>query len=275
MSLFGSACVTDPAYVIAAAAKAKAILVQGATDVAIQVGIALWQRNASKSINNMQTDLADQQMKLAERVHAHAILFWPEEAELISDVFGEARAEAVYGLGIGWGTIAADALAQARLVWLETSRQECFTPDRCDDARWQRNAAMNEADTRTYGFRQAEARKEILNDRRYARQLAALGLGRGLANTLVSYQGVSQYSGLSASGILEGGINSALRVFGFERYRNTEGDGWASQSSVISDATAPGTVDLKKTSPGEKDQLPPVEQLSSKGNQILKGFRDA
>jgi hypothetical protein len=233
--------VTDVGYVAAASAQASGIVARGAADIAIQIGVALYERNSSRSISNMQTDLADRQMLLAERVQAHAILFWPEEAELVSDVFAETRATAVYALGTGWGEIAESTLAQARLVWLETSRQECFVPDRCDDARWQRNATMNQVDVTSYGFRQSEARMEILNDRRYARQLTVLGLGRGLANTLTSYQSVSQYSGLSAGDMLDAGISKALLAFNYHRYDPRTEDGWAAQSS-LREVYAPGTV---------------------------------
>jgi hypothetical protein len=233
--------VSDLGYTGAALAQATGVIVRGTAEVALQIGVALWQRNSSRSISNMQTDLADQQMRLAERVQAHAVLFWPEEAELVSDVFGEARATAVYALGTGWGEIAENTLAQGRIAWLETSQQECFVPDRCDDARWQRNATMNEVDVTSYGFRQAEARMEILNDRRYARQLSVLGLGRGLARTLTSYQSVSQYSGLSAGGMLEAGINSALSAYNYYRYDPRADGGWAAQSS-LRESYAPGTV---------------------------------
>lgn len=269
-------CVTDIGYVAAAGAQAVGIKAKGLADIAIQIGVALWQRNASKSISNMQTDMADQQMRLAERVQAHAVLFWPEEAELVNDVFGEAKATAVYAQGTGWGDIAESTLAQARLVWLETSRQECFTPDRCDDARWQRNAAMNEVDLTSYGFRQAEARMEILNDRRYARQLAVLGLGKGLANTLTSYQSVSQFSGLSASSMLEAGINSALSEFGFNRGYASVNDGWAAQSSVKHDrAYAPMPVSFDK--PALTQAAPTQAEPSWNGMQLpgmLKGGKE-
>lgn len=228
-SVLGNNCISNAAYVSAAGAQGVAIAKQAAADIAIQVGVALWQRNASKSISNMQRQLAEQQMQLAEEVHAHAKLFWPEEAELVADVFGEARTNASYGgLPLVFGTIADAALDQARDAWVATARTLCLAPSRCEDARFQRLSVAGRADLISYGARQEEAREQISNDRRYARQLAVLGLSRGSLRSLISYQEVGQSSGLSASGILTDGINSALTLYGYESRRRGAPSGWGS-----------------------------------------------
>lgn len=220
-------CVTDAAYITAATAQAAAIKTRGATDIAIQVGIALWQRNASQSISNMQTDLANQQVELAEAVQAHAIKFWPAEADLVNDVFSEAKITAPYAaLGLAWGGILTDTMAAARLVWIDDARRNCYNPTRCDDARWQRNTMGAQVDLASFGYRQAEAREQISNDRRYSRQLAVLGLGRGQTNLLVSWQASSQAAGISASSILEGTINSAMTAYGYYTTRTERPMPW-------------------------------------------------
>lgn len=236
-------CITDSAYISAANRQAAAIRTQAATDVAIQTAVALWQRNASQSISNMQTNLANQQVVLAEQVHAHAVLFWPEETELVNDVFSETRITAPYtALGSAWGGIAADTMQQARQVWIDTQRANCMSPSRCDDARWQRHAGAARVDLASYGYRQAEAREQITNDRRYARQLAVLGLGRGRTSTLISYQSVSQFSGLSAGSMLEAGINSALTVYGYESEMRRQPTGWAAGIQQTWQARMPAPV---------------------------------
>jgi hypothetical protein len=289
----GTNCVTDSAYVQAAEKQAKAIAAQAAADIAIQVGIALWQRNSSQSISNMQTNLANQQVELAERVHAHAVLFWPEEAELVNDIFGEARTTPVYDLGTGWGEIANQTLADARLVWLDTSRAECFAPDRCDDARWQRNAALNEVDMTSYGYRQAEARSEILNDRRYARQLAALGMSRGSLKSLLSYQDVGQTSGLYAATALTEGVNNVLDAYGYYAERSLSApEPWAAgaRSSIGTTARMGGTVQTVQTAQsrrseattfgipdsaaGTVSQLPPVAPVQRRARPGKAGESD-
>lgn len=292
MALCGTNCVTDSAYVQAAQKQAGAIAAQAAADIAIQIGIALWQRNSSKSISNMQTDLANQQVELAERVQAHAALFWPEEAELVNDIFGEARTTPVYDLGMGWGELANETLANARLVWLETSRAECFVPDRCDDARWQRNAALSEVDLTSYGYRQAEARSEILNDRRYARQLAALGLSRGSLKSLLSYQDVGQTSGLYAANALSESVNNTLNAYGYYAERNLDTpEPWAAgaRSSIGTSARMGGTVQTVQSAQsrsgaatfgipdaagGAVTQLPPVAPVQRRARPGKLGESD-
>jgi hypothetical protein len=227
MASCGGNCVSNDGYIDAARKQAAAIKTQAVTDIAIQTAIALWQRNSSKSVSNMQTQLANQQVELAEKVLAHAQIFWVEEAELIADIFAQALIDAPYAaLGGAWGNLATDALSQARQVWLDTSRRWCFAPSRCEDTRWQRNLRMIEVDLTSYGHRQAEARQQILNDRRYARQVEALGMGRGKVPTLTSYQSISSYSGLSASDTLEAGINSSLTAFGYYRPLTSQPVGW-------------------------------------------------
>lgn len=251
-------CVTDAAYITAATAQAAAIKTRGATDIAIQVGIALWQRNASQSISNMQTDLANQQVELAEAVQAHAIKFWPAEADLVNDVFSEAKITAPYAaLGLAWGGTLIDTMAQARLVWIDDARRNCYSPTRCDDARWQRNTMSAQVDLASYGYRQAEAREQIGNDRRYARQLAVLGLGRGGANTLVSWQSVSQAAGLSASSILEGTVNSAMTTYGYYSTRTERPLPWgAAIRDSWSSARMPSTVGVTTQSGWNGQPLP-------------------
>lgn len=241
-------CITDAAYAAAATKQASAIKIKGTAEIAIQVGVALWQRNASQSISNMQTQLADEQVKLAEAVHAHAIKFWPAEAALVTDVFNEVKITAPYAaLGLAWGGLVTDTMAQARLVWIDDARRNCNNPTRCDDARWQRNTAGARVDLASYGYRQAEAREQITNDRRYARQLAVLGLGRGGLGNLLSYQSVSQSSGLGASGILEGTINSAMQAYGYYSARAGRPEPWgASIRDSWSSARMPSTVSVDR-----------------------------
>lgn len=261
MSFFGfgaGACIGDSAYITAAKEQAAAIRRRGTVDTAIQVGVALWQRNASESISNMQNDLANQQMQLAEEIHAHAILFWPEETELVNDVFSEAKVTADYnGLPLVFGTLADETSDQARTVWIDTMRTMCMSPSRCEDARWQRNSIATEVDFVSYGARQEETREQLLNDRRYARQLATIGLGRNMVGTLVSYQSVGAYSGLSAASILEQGIGSALSMYGYERQLRDRAEAWGDdiRDTWTQPARMPGTVN--GTESGYQGAQPP------------------
>jgi hypothetical protein len=67
----------------------------------------------------------------------------------------------------------------------------------------------------SYAARQDEARTQILNDRRYARQYAILGLGKGQLRDLLSYQAIGNSIGTNASEMLISTVNSALTTYGF------------------------------------------------------------
>lgn len=210
------ACISNSAYTQAAARQASAIINQAATNAAIQVALALWQRNSSSSIANMQNEIADANMKMAEAVAAHAAKFWPEEKELVDDVFGEAKVTTQYtGLTSAWAGMLDKSLQEGRGVWIDAMTDMCLRPTRCEDARWQRNAQLNRSDIMSYAARQDEARTEILNERRYERQKSAIELGRGKVPALVSYQNIARVNGMAASGAVDGMISSALYAYGY------------------------------------------------------------
>lgn len=222
------ACITNDEYVAAAQQQADAMVGQATADAAIQVGIALWQRNSSKSIKNMQIEIADRQMKLAEQVQAHAEIYWPKEKELVDDTFGVGKVNTQYvALATEFGSIADVSLAQGRTRWIDTMRSWCMAPSRCEDARWQRNSQVARSDMMSYAARQDESRTQILNDRRFARQYAVLKLGRGALDFLLSYQAIAQISGGYAGQMLTSTVNSALTAFGYYPTRH-EQTGWGS-----------------------------------------------
>lgn len=277
-------CVTNAGYTLAAGKQAAAIKTQATIDSAIQVAVALWQRNASLSISNMQREIANDQVTLAEEVHAHAVLFFPEEAELVNDAFGVAFFVADYvGLIGAWTALVTDAETTGRRLWLETSRQLCMPPNRCSDARWQRNEQALVADIANFAARQAESRAQVLNDVRYARMLAVLGLGRGRTQELVTYQRISQTIGAQAGELLQDSIGSAMRAYGFYRTREQPPTGWA-QGIKQSWSRAPEatlTRGIQMEPPATVTQLPPVPQIAppapaaeptTKLNEMQQGF---
>lgn len=220
------ACITNEDYVEAAKKQASAIKTAAYVDTAIQAAFALWQRNSSLSIANMQNEIAKRNIKLAEAVHAHAKKFWPFEKAIVDDAFAENKATPQYGaLSATWGSIMDDTLRRGRTDWLAEMRQRCLAPTKCEAARWDRVAQQAKADIISFADRQAESRAETLNDLRFARQLAALALGKGILNTVQSYQELSGTIGLNAGRMLEGSINSGLQALGYYTTR-TQFDGW-------------------------------------------------
>lgn len=220
-------CITNFAYTAAASQQGAAIVTQATVETAIQVALALWQRNSSKSINNMQIDLANDQMELAEEIQAHAIIYYPREAALVADAFSETKLTTQYtGLAGDWGGLLNEAMEAGRQTWLEVMDDACLAPSACEDARWQRNGQLAAADMLSYAARQDESRTQILNDRRYARQLAVLGLGRGQLQALQGYQQIAMTAGGSASTMLIETVNSALNAYGYIGARAEPQRGW-------------------------------------------------
>lgn len=221
-------CIGNEEYITAAKNQASAIETSAEMDAAISVALALWQRNSSSSISNMQKEIADRNMRLAEWLQDHASKFWPYEKDLVDDAFAETKHTEQYAaLSTQWGSIMDDTLRRARSDWLEEMRQRCIRPTRCEDARWNRNAQKARADIISFADRQAEARARALNDMRYERQYAALGLGRGHLANVSSYQSIMGTLGGNAAGMLAGTINSGLEALGYYRTRERF-EGWGS-----------------------------------------------
>lgn len=219
-------CITNDAYRQAAEEQASAIRNQAYADTAIFTALALWQRNSSSSITNMQMEIANRQLNIAEAVAAHAQSFWPYEINLLDDAFGETKAEPQHaGLSASWAAIIDDTLRRGRTDWLAEMRGRCLSPSRCEAARWDRVAQNNRADIISHADRQAEVRAEALNDRRYARQLATLALGRGQLMNVASYQQIAGVNGAQAQATLVGLIDGARTSLGYALNRERH-DGW-------------------------------------------------
>lgn len=214
-------CIGDAAYVEAAQAQADAIVNTAILDTAIYVALSLWQRNSSKSIANMQDEIANRNMKLAEKVHEHAKLFWPYEKAIVDDAFSMAKIEVAdyTGLGIGWSNIAKEAMQDAKKDWIDETRKMCLAPTKCEAARWDRATSNTTADYMSFGDRQAEARMETLNDLRFSRQYNALGLGKGILGNSDTFSSIHEAVGKSAGQILLDSVNSGLTALGYYRFR--------------------------------------------------------
>lgn len=210
-------CVTDKGYVKAATEQAKSIKEEAAIDTAIQVALALWQRNTSKTIADMQNAIADAQMQMAEEVQAHAEKFWDKERAFVDEVFmipKEISQPADWGYA--WKPIAQTELQSGRDKWVENVREDsCLGVTRCMDARWKREAGRTTADIMSFTARQIDARTEILNDRRYALQYAAIGLGQGKLMLGAAYQSLAGSAGGTAAGILESAVQGGLGMLGY------------------------------------------------------------
>lgn len=233
------ACITNSAYIDAATTQASAITTNATWDVGIQVAAMIAQSSLSGRINDYQMDIANQQAQLAERVLAHAKEFWPHELDMIEDAFGEAKHTTDYaGVPNQWANIMQDTLNRSNDMWRMEAEALCRRATSCDEYRWRRFAQMNIVDVGTFGARVAEARVDILNDRRYSRQYAALALGKGIIAEVSTYQALAGATRLSNGQIIAESINSGMAAVGFYMSRekpvkwdreSTIGFGWSAQ----------------------------------------------
>lgn len=208
--------VTNEGYKFAAQQQAKTTYQLGAIDIAVMIAFALWQRKTSKNIAEMQELIADEQMRLAEKLHEHAKLFWAAEKALVDQAFGESRAATDYaGLGAGWKGFVLSGLSAGRQEWITEFQRHCAVPTQCEDARWQRTSSLMQADMLAFGARQAEARAQTLRDRRYERQYNALKLGHNILHYTMQFQSAALAIGTQAHNVLFGSVNSLLRETGY------------------------------------------------------------
>lgn len=268
-------CITNTDYVSAAAKQSDALVNQAIQDAAIQTVLALWQRKSSNSIADMQREIADQQVALAEEVEAHAELFWPEEAELVGDAFSESRLTPNYTpLMAEFSGLAQNSLAAGRTDWINRMRAACLAPSRCEDARWQRNATLITVDLSNYGARQEESRTQIVNDRRYARQYGVLQMGRGQLRDFLNYQSIGGASAASAGGMLITTVNSALQAFGYLQTRQ-EPLGWGAgirdmwTKTYMPSVAPPQQMPQRSYGVNMSDQLPPIARQPVTINQRI------
>lgn len=222
-------CISDGAYEEAARKQADAITSQATIDVAIQVALALWQRNSSASISNMQKEIANRNMRMAEDIQKHAEKFWPEEKRLVDDAFSESKAVPQYdGTALAWANIVQKSLDDGRQEWLQTMREWCLAPTRCEDSRWRRNAQQARANLMSFADRQEENRAQALKDRRYSRQYAVLSLNHGRLGTAQTYSDLAGVVGANAGMALNKTINSGLTALGYFTYRPPP-TGWSAR----------------------------------------------
>lgn len=254
----GNKCISDSAYIQAAADQASAIREQATIDASIASSLALYQRNTSRDITNMQNEIASDQVALAEAIQAHAQQFWPEQQQLVEDVFGEGKATADYqSLPAQWKTLVEASMNNGRTAWLIESGRYCRQPDACADARWQRSSMIAQADIMSFAARQAEGRADVINDRRYEQRYAVIQLGRGQLGTILGYQAVGLTAGGSAASALAGSISSALEAYGYYTGRQ-QSPQWGHAAGIRSKWGVPYTpaAGVQQTAPANVQTTP-------------------
>lgn len=213
-------CISGGAYVKAAREQADAIKNQATVEAALNIALALWQRNSSKSIASMQEAIAKRNVRLARQAYDHAKKFWDCRKSLVEWAFGEGKAPiSSESLSLQYQEFGRKTMGEAYKAWERDADRHCLRSSDCLEARWKRFRAALDADLFSFGDRQAEARAQSLNDRRYARQLAALGLGKGIMTNVASFSQIHGDTGLSAGALLGGAINTGMTAVGYHMNR--------------------------------------------------------
>lgn len=214
-------CISGAAYVEAATDQANAIRTQAMIEAALNIAIALWQRNSSKSIANMQESIAKRNIRLAREAFEHAKKFWDCQKSIVNWAFGENKLQpdpfprySQY-MNIGFREFF-DGLEH----WDEDVDRHCLPQNNdCEMTRWYCHEAAFVADLSSFAARQEEAQAQSLNDRRYSRQYSVLSLGKGFMNNVASFSQIHGVAGLSAGALLNGAINSGLQAVGYHLNR--------------------------------------------------------
>ena len=211
-------CIQDPQYEAAAEQQATSIKREAYTWVAIQIALMLAQRDTNGAISDMQEELASRRMVLAEEMLAHAKLTWAKEKAFVDEMMTEQKAVTGYGVT----QVMLNEMDRVEDIAVEAidNRLARFGIEvgACDDARTRRGLATARADLVSHTMRSEEARTEMLNTRRYSRQLAAVGLGRGTLQNAMAMGNLGN-AGDGVRGSLIRTINSGMSLWGYSANR--------------------------------------------------------
>lgn len=219
-------CIDDAAYIKEAEDQAASIRQEATTWTAIQSALFLAQRNVSSHIADKQAELAQRRYNMAKEALEHAKKTWPFEQAFVQDAMGEGVHQPVY--------------APAQIMVQEVDRVEALAAEEtekhltrlgmtvgaCDDARMKRGMAIVRTDLVANAMRSAEARAFMLNERRYSRQLGAVGMGKGKLQNAVALGRIGDMQD-GARGSLIRTINSGMALWGYSANRWTHGANYA------------------------------------------------
>lgn len=222
------ACISNAGYEAGAASQAGAIAAMAVLNAVVNAIIYEEQRRATNKITDMIEELANRKLALARYVHEHAKKFWPYEKDLVTDAFLETKHEPDYAaLSTSWKQFASGGMDKMKAKYRRDVDHDCLPNTACFQVRWMHESTRMAMDSKSYGYRRAEARAEALNDRRFSKQYSALGLGRGILNTISTYQSLAGHLGIDNARTLAQTVNGGLQALGYVAQRLV-GDGWGS-----------------------------------------------
>lgn len=242
------ACIEDAQYVAAATAQAASITNEAYVWAAIQLALMVAQRAVNTAISDMQEELADRRMKLAEEILEHAKKTWVKEKAFVDEMMAEAKA--VTGYGITQSML--NEMDRVEGIAIEGVDQRLarfgLEVGACDDARTRRGLATARADLVSHTMRSEESRTEMLNARRYSRQVAAVALGRGTLQNAMSMGGLGN-AGDAVRGSLIRTINSGMSLWGYSANRWRHGGNYHTGENGAPRVVPKGYSLMETTSP--------------------------
>jgi hypothetical protein len=218
-------CISGPAYIKAASDQAFGVVAEAAAWAAVYSGLSLWRRFSADSAASIQQDLSSRKVALAEAALAHAQLTWEKESAFVTETMGTASFDPSYSSVPAVGGIvdseARNVMSELDKIALKTGLPLSDT----DDIRTARALATARTDLTSHTMRAAEARAIQLNDRRYSRQYAVLGLGKGVLRNAYS---MGQLGGGQevVSNAIGYAIDSGFALWGYASNRVERGPGW-------------------------------------------------
>ena len=229
-SLFGlitgqGICVDDAGYVAGATTQAAATI-DSATEWALATtAMMLWQRYANGAISDIRQKLADRRMAIAEDILAQAKLTWEKEKLFVDETMDAPLNTAFYGEVPVMASQTEKAWAESDAEMDRVSNKFGIPLTGCDDNRVAWGMAIAKSDIMAHTMRVAEARAVQLNDRRFSRQYAVLGLGKGVFRDAF-YMGQLSGGREKVRETILGTINSGMALAGYQDTRVRSNSTW-------------------------------------------------
>ena len=231
MAIFGflasltGVCVGDAGYMGAAVTQALATIDSAGRQAAVTEAMMRWQRSSNGAISDIRQKLADRRMVIAEEILTQAKITWEKEKLFVDETMDAPLNTAFYG------EVPVMA-AQTEKAWAETDAEMDRLSAKigipltgCDDNRVAWGMALAKSDIMAHTMRVAESRTVALNDRRFSRQYAVLGLGKGVLRNAAS-MGQLSAGREAARNTVVGTINSGLSLMGYQDTRIRSNAGW-------------------------------------------------
>jgi hypothetical protein len=241
-------CIDGAAYKAQATAQADSIVQEAAVWAAIQVAMMLAQRSSSGAIADMQAELASRRVVMAEEALAHAKLTWAKEKAFVDEmmavpVFTPQYLQAQQMLN------EADRVEGLALTGIDAALARLgITTTACDESRPSRGMATARTDLVSHTMRAAEARAIALNDRRYSRQLAAVGLGKGTLQNAKAMGALADGAGAVRDSLIRT-INSGMSLWGYSANRWRHGGNYITGENGAPTVVPTGQTRIETTGP--------------------------